>query len=480
MGDNSLALTAHLLRRAGFGATRDELKAYVANGYEATVEELLNPTDPRSMPDDILRRYHTDTSATMGPYGGPLEWIYRMITTNSPLREKLTLFWHGIFATSMNKVMSGKPLVNQIDMFRRRGFGNFRTLLVELSRDPAMIYWLDNNENHKGATNENYGRELLELFSMGAGNYTEDDIKEASRAFTGWSIGNAEYMVAMAKKGSVAPYGRLAWHFQYNLEDHDDGEKEFLGHRGRFNGEDIVDIICQQPATARFISRHMYSFFVADEPPVPKWPYTPPRDPEAIETLSQTYFDTNYDIGSMLRVLFSSDFFRSQSSWYQKVKSPAELIIGVLRLTGEFDKEPRPDIQAVTGQMAFMGQQLLSPLSVEGWHGGLEWTDSGTLVERVNFAAKHLGDMSASGVRAIVGRLTSDYGGVLSPERLVDACLDQLGAISVPEDTRSVLVASAAKSGDLDTRNLEAGGEAEQRVGDLLQLIASAPEFQLA
>ena len=142
-------------------------------------------------------------------------------------------------------------------MFRRQGLGSFSDLLVELAKNPAMIYWLDNNGNHKGSINENWGRELLELFSMGVGNYTEDDIKEASRAFTGWTI---------APKIPKQPLGRYYWSFQYRPEDHDDGEKTFLGHKGRFNGSDIIEIIVQQPATAKFLCRHLYNFFVADEP----------------------------------------------------------------------------------------------------------------------------------------------------------------------------------------------------------------------
>ena len=219
-----------------------------------------------------------------------------MITTTDPLTEKMALFWHGIFATGYPKITQGKVLNDQIRMFRRYGIGNFRTLLLELSKDPAMIVWLDNHDNHDGAINENFGRELLELFSMGVGNYSEQDIKETARAFTGWTIGNTEYMALRAERDSIWPYGRIAWHFEFKEDDHDSGEKEFLGNTGRLNGDEIIDIICQQESTARFISRHMYHFFVADEPPVPQWPYTPPRDPKAIDTLTQAYFDNDYDI----------------------------------------------------------------------------------------------------------------------------------------------------------------------------------------
>ena len=212
---SDLALFAHLMRRAGFSATRDELESCVEQGYEATVDELLTPGDPGNMPDDIIRRYHVDQNELRQLDGAGAYWIYRMITTKNPLEEKIALFWHGLFATGYAKLNQARTLLNQIDMFRSSGLGSFRDLLVDLSKDPAMIIWLDNNENHNGAINENYGRELLELFSMGIGNYSEDDIKDCARAFTGWTLRNQEYMAMRASKDSIWPYGRIAWHYQY-------------------------------------------------------------------------------------------------------------------------------------------------------------------------------------------------------------------------------------------------------------------------
>ena len=262
---------AHLMRRAGFGASRERLDELVAQGYDEVVEGLLDAVErPTRFTDNLVRRYHPEYSGMMGNQSAGANWMYRMVSTDAPLREKVGLMWHGIFATGYSKLANGKVLNDQIRMFERHGMGSFRTLLIELSKDPAMIVWLDNWENHDGAINENYGRELLELFSMGVGNYSEQDVKEAARAFTGWTIANTEYMTLKSMRDSVWPYGRLSFHFEYKEDDHDDGEKEFLGHKGNFNGDDIVDIICKQPATAAFLSRHVYSFFVADEPPVPE------------------------------------------------------------------------------------------------------------------------------------------------------------------------------------------------------------------
>ncbi len=245
-----IALTAHLMRRAAFGAPLAELKDRTANGYEETVEELLSPDDPSDLPQDVIRRYHVDQSELRQPYSAAGNWLYRMVTTKNPLEERVALFFHSLFATGYTKLNQARSLLNQIDMFRIHGLGRFDTMLIELSKDPAMLLWLDNNENHNGHINENYGRELLELFSMGIGNYTEDDIKEASRAFTGWTLGNVEYMAMRAMKDSIWPYSRIAWHFQFREDDHDQGEKTFLGESGNFNGEDIVEIICRQRATA--------------------------------------------------------------------------------------------------------------------------------------------------------------------------------------------------------------------------------------
>lgn len=467
----NIQLVSHLMRRAGFGVGRPQLELLAQEDYNETVHQLLNPTDVHEMTDDLIRRYHHEQSGMMGQNNPGAYWLYKMITTTDPLTEKMALFWHGIFATGYPKIAQGKVLNDQIRMFRRYGLGSFRTLLLELSKDPAMIVWLDNHDNHNGAINENFGRELLELFSVGVGNYSEQDIKETARAFTGWTIGNTEYMTLRAERDSIWPYGRIAWHFQFKEDDHDDGEKEFLGHAGRFNGEEVIDIICQQESTARFVSRHMYHFFVADEPPVPQWPYTPPRDQEAIDTLVQAYFDSNYDIRSMLEVLFNSDFFKSEDSWYERVKSPAELVAGVLRLTGEFDR-PRREILDRATQTIFMGQHLINPPSVEGWHQGTEWIDTGTLVERLNFASQQMSNIDSPGVSAMIGRILDD-GSPISDGSLVQRCLDEMGVMSVSDDTRSILENFSAKSRDLQS-------DKAQNVGQMLQMIATTHEFQRA
>ena len=472
--DNDIELIAHLMRRAGFGANREQIEAYADAGYQDTVDFLLNPSKEERMDDHLIRRFHPEISGMMGPNAPGQNWLYRMATTSAPLQEKITLFWHSIFATGYAKVIHGKALSDQTRMFRKFGMGNFEDLLIQLSKDPAMIIWLDNQDNHKSAINENFGRELLELFTMGVGNYTELDIKECARAFTGWTIANREYMEMRSQRDSDWPYGRIAWHFEYHPEDHDDGEKDFLGQQGPFSGEDIIRIICQQEATARFISRHLYSFFVADEPPVPEWRHTPPANPEAIDHLSQVYFDSNYDISAMLRALFNSNYFQSQDSRYSKVKSPVELVAGVLRLTREFDR-PRRAIIDRYFQASYMGQFLNNPPSVEGWHQGTDWLDTGTLVERVNFASQQIGDSTKPGIRSMIDRIASIPDDLPSPDKFINACLEEMGVIAVQDDTMKVLIEFASQEHNQPTT---ASINDRQRIAETLQMIASTKEFQ--
>ena len=463
---DEMALIAHLMRRAGFGAAREELEARAAKGYEATVDELLHPENQLPVDEELLYRFFPGYEAAGALPMNQADWIYRMINTQRPLEEKLALFWHQLFATGSSKLDNPPEMTQQVAMFRKHGLGSFRNLLVELAKSPAMIYWLDNNGNHKGAINENWGRELMELFSLGVGNYSEEDIKEASRAFTGWTIGT---------KIPKQPLGAFYWSFEYKAADHDDGEKTFLGHTGTFNGEDIIDIIVDQPASARFLSRHLYNFFVADEPQVPSWNITPPRDPEAIDTLVAAYNESGGDIRSILSVLFNSDFFKNAR--FARVKSPAELVIGTVRMAGNYNG-PRPGFDKLGLECTYQGQELLNPPSVESWHTGPEWIDGGALVRRVNFAAGVLGDTSLPGVRSVIDELKSK--GTLSPEDFVGGCLDAIGPLDVSDSTYSELLTQAKEGGDLRWSGQQESDVSEKRVGIMLALIAASRDYQFA
>ena len=467
MSDNDIALMAHLMRRAGFGATRDELARRAEAGYEATVEELLHPERQPEIDRLELLRYQPWTwkPGTMSNPGSAT-WLYYMVNTQRPLEEKMTLFWHQVFATGVSKVDHWDEIADMIDMFRDKGLGSYKDLLIEVAKSPAMIFWLDNNENHARAVNENWGRELLELFSMGVGSYTEDDVYECSRAFTGWT---------MDYKLPRFPYGRFDWSFRYRPEDHDDGEKVFLGETGRFNGEDVIDIICRQPATARFVARHLYSFFVADEVPVPAWNGTPPKDRETVDAMAGAFLESGSEMRPMLRLLFNSDAFKNARK--TRVKSPAEVVAGTLRLVGGADF-PVPGYGEMSRQPGYMGQELLNPPSVEGWQTGNEWITSGALLERVNFMSALVADLERPGVRDMVGELRS--AGVTTPARLVDACVDFLGAPEIDGETRSRLERRAAEHGDLSWTTPDGASASSERVVDMLKLVVSARELQLA
>ena len=364
--------------------------------------------------------------------------------------EKIALFWHQVFATGNSKVNGYTILMQQIAMFRSHGLRSYRDLLMELARNPAMIFWLDNNENHKRAVNENWGRELLELFSMGVGNYTEEDVREASRAFTGWAIGH---------RIARLPYDSgWYWPFEYKAEDHDNDEK-----------------IVEQPACARFIARHPYNFFVADEPQVPTWSIELPRDPEAINTLVASFIEANYEIRAVLRTLFNSDFFKEAR--FAKVKSPAEVVVGTYKLVGDHSF-PRPGYGELSMQPTYMGQDLMNPPSVEGWHTGSEWINSGSLMSRVNFVAHLVGDTSLSGIQSIINQLKAQSSH--SPESLIDGCLDLLGPLEVKPQTRQHLIGQAEEGGVLRWGTREDDGSSAQRVAQILQLIVATREYQFA
>jgi uncharacterized protein (DUF1800 family) len=301
---------------------------------------------------------------------------------------------------------------------------------------------------------------------MGVGNYTEVDVRECSRAFTGWTF---------EPKLPRGPIGRHDWKFEFRANDHDDGEKTFLGETGNFDGEDIIDIVCAHPATATFVARHLYNFFVADEAQVPAWQVTPPRDQDAIDALTEAFVDSGYNLTATLRVLFTSDFFKNAR--FARLKSPAEVVVGTLKLVGG-NEFPSPGIGEMSRQPSYMGQDLLNPPSVEGWHTGAEWINSGSLMRRINFTADMVGDASRPGIQSMITRLKAQ--GDLSPEGLVDGCLDLMGPLEVDAATRQELLDHASNGGNLKWGNAQETTASTDRVTELLQLIVSLRDYQYA
>ena len=284
-----------------------------------------------------------------------IAWVSKMINTDSPLREKMTLFWHGHFACRSNNPMYAQQLNN---IQRQHGLGSFRTLLIEVSKSPAMLQYLNNQQNKKGKPNENFARELMELFTLGRGNYTENDIKESARAFTGWTYD---------KDGT----------FFFRKNQHDDGTKTFFGKIGNFEGENIIDIILDKPETATFISRKIYKFFVNDTP-----------NEEHVKELANHFYNAKYDISEMMRKLFTADWFYSPENVGTKIKSPAEFLIGLSREFFVTYNKPQVLIQLQSS----LGQYLFNPPNVAGWPGGQNWIDSSSLMLRMRIPSLVLND----------------------------------------------------------------------------------------
>ena len=327
----------------------------------------------------------------------------------------MALFWHHVFATGVGKNQHILASSMQIDMLRRVGLSNMREILLALSKDPAMIFWLDNNENRKGEPNENYGRELLELFSMGVGNYSEDDIKDCSRAFTGWTFRpTCRPCIHKVTILHTSPSSK---------RNSDNGEKTFLGHTGNLNGDDNHRHY-RETASLRevYIQRHLYNFFVADEPQVPSWERDPRRKTRTRLIRCQTLSWSRMEICATYSERFLTPIFFKEAQ-FKKVKSPTELVTGILKLVGTYQK-PELGMGKYPGATTLMGQELLNPPTVEGWHTGKEWIDGGTLTERINFSVGEVGDSPKT--RALsklsVGskRMEASY----PPDEFVDRCLE--------------------------------------------------------
>jgi hypothetical protein len=393
-------LAAHLLERAGFGGTPEEINALAKMTpaqaiarlvrFQGTDASNLPPFDHSGIHDPGLEPFPpsrpavTDLAKEKGealgikvkPSGNRrlqpvvdeffywlrasvLEtnrvsywWANRMLESPRPLQEKMALFWHGHFASNEAKVRDYRKLLDQLQLFQKQGTGNFRDLVVAVAQDPAMLSFLDAGVNVKGASNENFAREIMELFTMGVGHYSEKDIREAARAFTGWNYVDLKFVV--------------------NKDQHDGGEKTFLGKTGHFDGVDVIDIIMQQPATADYIAGKIYRFFVRQD-----------LSPELQKQLGSVLRENHYELTPLLEKIFLSRDFYSPASVGTRIKSPVELAVTTFKKLGLKSVPGVPDFNLATGAL---GQQLFSPPTVAGWAGGQSWITPGLLLERGNFA----------------------------------------------------------------------------------------------
>ena len=428
------AKAGHLLRRAGFGPTAAELAAAVGDGPELTIDKLL-AGGPASAEFDATSDFLAgETVLPKGVAGSRLAawWVARMLGTPHPLKEKLTLFWHGHFATSLAKVQNARLMLGQYRLLNQFALGDFRELLTRMATDPAMMIWLDTAQSVKGKPNENYARELMELFALGVGNYTETDVREAARAFTGYEVTGG--------KGALNP------------NKHDRKSKTVLGRTGDFAASDVTKLCLGHPACPKFIARKLYGFFVSDAPPAPG----------VVESLADTVRATNFDTAKVVETILRSEHFFGTAAYRRKVKSPVEFAVGVVRgLNGTVGPLPLAE------SLEPLGQVLFAPPSVKGWDGGPAWLTGQTLLSRQNLS---LALISGDDAR-FAGRC--DPVPVLakkSPAAAVDHLLGVFLQSDVPAATRDKLVAFAAQPDP-------AGRDHKLRA--VTHLVLTLPEFQL-
>jgi hypothetical protein len=363
-----LKWAAHLFRRAAFGVPAyrvgedawQGLQRCVKQGHEATLKEVLDGLPGQGdfdvMLDTLGPKIGKSPRFEFMPDTGLSEiqawWVYRMVYSPHPLLEKLTLFWHNHFATSVAKVKKSTLMLKQNQLLRQHALAKFRPLLLEMSKDPAMLIWLDSNSNVKSAPNENYAREVMELFSLGVGNYTETDIREAARAFTGWHAAGTEFLFSSAQ--------------------HDFGPKTILTQKGNWDGGDVLRILLEQPVAARFLVKKLYRYLISENE-------SPPD--ALIEPLAEEYRKSGYDSGLVVRKMLRSRLFFSQHAYRQRIKSPAEYVVGLVRTLGG-QVGPANLAKSITD----LGQKLFAPPNVKGWDDGKAWLNSGTLLARHNLA----------------------------------------------------------------------------------------------
>ncbi len=456
---------AHLLNRAGFGGTEDEIKKVMALGPFEAVEWLLDFPDGcaeeisqddvpdlssvegypksykaaqqlmRGMTQDErmeyrqkLMRVNREAVLATGAW-----WVKRMGDGPYPLQEKLTLFWHGHFTTSARDERSAYLLWQQNELLRRQAAGNFGKFVADISHDPAMLDYLNNQQNKKQHPNENYARELMELFTLGIGNYTEDDIKQAARAFTGWGHDGDEFV--------------------FRKYDHDNGEKRFFGQKGNLDGQDVIDGILDHRACAPYIAGRLWTFFAYENP-----------EPEVTQGLGQLLRTEKWEMRPLLRAMLTSQAFYSDKAIGTQIKSPVQLVVGTSRLLG---LEP-PVGRGLGDALAKMGQVPLEPPNVKGWPGGRAWINTSTLFVRYNTAARMVAGQSVDGRRARGGADISLAGtpGKANYE-VVDAWVTRLIQRPIESEKRRILI--------------EAVGEkpTDESVKKMVQLLVSTPDYQL-
>lgn len=460
----------HLLRRFGLGASEAEVAYYGQNGVQGAVDLLINGAKAPDS-DNIPIELFIQQSAKAKLNAGSLMqwWCAKFLATETPLRERLTWFWHNHFATGIDKVKGPYLMYAQNVTLRDNCIGDFPTLLKAVAEDPAMILYLDNQTNIKGRPNENFAREVMELFTLGLGNYTETDIKNSARAFTGFSLGRR-------KKNADTGVPEVQFAFRQNL--HDDTEKTFLGKTGNFNGEDILQIICATPQMPKFISAKMWTWFAYPNP-----------EPELVERLAENFRSNNLSIESLVRSIMTAPEFYSEKAERAIYKSPIDFVVatgrqlGVGSVVAEAAKQGNiGPVKGILGasvlSMSNMGMRLFYPPNVAGWKGGADWVSTATLLERVKWATRLFGQSTKNR-----GTIPLDFSSIFANAQSGSAIAEALVSVfDAPLTSAQVsLVAKGADYGKFD--NSDASGTAPGQmtgISDGAQLVFAAPQFQFA
>lgn len=426
-------LATHLFRRAGFGGHASQIAEAVKRDPSEIVAEWVS-SDANADFQSESDAFATTILAANDPKQLSAWWAYVLLRTPNPLLENTTLFWHGHFATSAAKVEDADAMYNQNRLFRQFALGDFAKLTHAISHDPAMLIYLDSVTNRKAHPNENYARELMELFCLGEGNYSEKDIQELARCFTGWEI----------RRGK----------FRFNRYQHDPGAKQILGRRGEFPESESIDVVLQQAAAPRFIVRKLIRYFVFDEPTA---------SDELVEPLAEELREHDWNIGHVVKRILTSQLFYSQHAIGRKVRSPVDLVVGLLR-----SLEGSGNAHQIGDDLNQLGQGLFYPPNVKGWDGGRTWINSSTLLGRANVIGRVIRDDKT---RFAGGNLKEYFDGIdaTSSSAIVDKLFALTLAVPPPDAVREQLI-------DVIDRP---GGDRSERIAEAIHALSTIPEFQL-
>lgn len=422
----------HLLRRAGFGASSSEVDAALTKTPAEVVQDLFAPNRSDSDAEKQAEQLAQNVVAGGDPKQLAAAWTYRLLTTLHPLREKMTLFWHGHFATGADKVQDAAMMWAQNRLLRQHALGSFESLTLDVARDPAMLLYLDSASNRKAHPNENFARELMELFCLGEGNYTEQDVQQLARCFTGWEIKNRQ--------------------FRKNPYQHDNASKTFLGQTGNFDGEEAIRIVLAQPAMPFFIVNKLTRYFICDEPSLPR---------ELLAPLADEFSSNGLQIGPIVRKILSSQLFFSEHALARKVRSPIEMTIGFLR-----SLEANTNNVQLARSLTQLGQGLFYPPNVKGWDGGRAWINSSTLLGRANLMQQILKSESTHfGSGSLADYMTQH--GPKEPLAIVEWLATQLIAVPLAKPVVDQLAEIITDRVNPDS------------LRELLRAMCTLPEFQL-